>query len=257
MVNFQLKPFVVVRLLPLRCGKMPVWHYISGCPFPAECGRNKTTPVRKNLTFSGATKEAAIEVCVQHLMTSSLHQLSRALATAGAERMQLQCFEEDTDDESSATASALAERPRSPPAGRLRMPRAKPPPAPNVDEPRQKRGRVLALDNEPIGAARLRIAPQIAPQVRIEPQDSDVEADPLVSEISQQVSRLVAQSLGDLSIEAGSEAKRDASDAKREARRCIAEAEDAALKANAISLAAAQAFADVANKLNRCWHAMG
>ena len=225
MVNFQLKPFVVVRLSPLVCGRMPVWHYIQGCPFPAECGRKKTTPVAKNMTFSGLTKEAAVEKCVHHLMSSSLHQMRKADAIEAAENMEMQTFEEDTDDESARNSDALAQRPRSPPVDRLRQPRKLPPPAPQPAEPRQKRGRVLPLD------------------------DAELQEDPLVRDISDQVSQLVAKNLSSSSFDSGS-------DAKREARKCIADAEDAALKAQAIAQSAAQAFADVANKLNRAWHSM-
>ena len=225
MVNFQLKPFVVVRLSPLVCGRMPVWHYIQGCPFPAECGRKKTTPFAKNMTFSGLTQEAAVEKCVHHLMSSSLHQMRRADAIAAAEGMEMQSFEEDTDDESARNSDALAQRPRSPPVGGLRLPRKLPPPAPQPDEPRQKRSRVLPLD------------------------DAELQEDPLVRDISDQVSQLVAKNLSSSSFDSGS-------DGKREARKCIADAEDAARKAQAIAQSAAQAFADVANKLNRAWHSM-
>jgi hypothetical protein len=225
MVNFQLKPFVVVRLSPLVCGRMPVWHYIQGCPFPAECGAKKTTVATKNMTFSGLTKEAAVEKCVHHLVSSSLHQMRKADAIEAAENMEMQTFEEDTDDESARNSDALAQRPRSPPVGGLRLPRKLPPPAPQPAEPRQKRGRVLPLD------------------------DAEPQEDPLVRDISDQVSQLVAQNLSNSSFDSGSEAK-------REARKCIADAEDAALKAQAIAQSAAQAFADVANKLNRAWHSM-
>ena len=70
--------------------------------------------------------------------------------------------------------------------------------------------------------------------------------------ISDQVSVLVAKSLA-------STASFDAESAAiaRMAKKCIADAEDAARKAQAIAQAAAQAFGDVAMKLNRAWHSMG
>ena len=69
--------------------------------------------------------------------------------------------------------------------------------------------------------------------------------------ISDQVSVLVAKSLA-----SSSKASFDA-ESNREAKKCIADAEDAARKAQAIAQAAAQAFGDVAMKLNRAWHSMG
>ena len=69
--------------------------------------------------------------------------------------------------------------------------------------------------------------------------------------ISDQVSALVAKSLS------GSSSSSPDSGATREAKKCIADAEDAARKAQAIAMAAAQAFGDVATKLNRAWHSMG
>jgi hypothetical protein len=219
----------------LVCGRMPLWHYIQGCPFPAECGRNKTTPFAKSMTFSGATQDAAVEKCVYHLVNSSLHKMRRADAIDAARRMEFHTYDEATDDEAAENLDALAQRPRSPPRGVLRQPRSQPPPAPQPSDPSSKRIR-LQLENDA----------QSSDQV------SELEGDPLVKDISNQVSELVAKNLSNLSnLSSGSDA-----DSKREARKCIADAEDAALKAQAIAQSAAQAFADVANKLNRAWHSM-
>jgi hypothetical protein len=215
----------------LVCNRMPLWHYIQGCPFPAECGRNKTTPFAKSMTFSGATQDAAVEKCVNHLVNSSLHKMRRADAIDAARRMEFHTYEEPTDDEAEENleGNPLAQRPRSPPRGVLRQPRSQPPPAPRSPPPSgpsSKRAR-LELEN-----------------------DAQSDGDPLVKDISDQVSELVAKNFTNLS--SGSDAE-----SKREARKCIADAEDAARKAQAIAQSAAQAFADVANKLNRAWHSMG
>ena len=59
-----LKRSVTFRhLVLLQAPAMPTtWYYISGCPFPAECTRYKTTASKKkSLVFSGLTKEDAEE----------------------------------------------------------------------------------------------------------------------------------------------------------------------------------------------------
>ena len=81
--------------------------------------------------------------------------------------------------------------------------------------------------------------------------DEENDPDPLVKGISDQVSALVAKNL------TSSSSASSGAESKREARKCIADAEDAARKAQAIAQAGAQAFGDVATKLNRAWQLMG
>ena len=206
----------------LVCNRMPaVWHYIKGCPFPEQCGRNKTTTIAKSMAFSGVTQDAAVEKCVYHLVNSSLHKMRRADAIDAARGMEFYTYEEPTDDEAEAEeaeGNPLAQQPRSPPRG---VPRQRP-----AIGPSSKRARLELGD------------------------DAQSDGDPLVKDISDQVSELVAKNLTNLS--SGFDAE-----SKREARKCIADAEDAARKAQAIALSAAQAFGDVATKLSRAWHSMG
>jgi hypothetical protein len=200
---------------------MPLWHYIDGCPFPQQCGKNKTTAFPKSMKFAGLSMDLAVEKCVYHLMSSSLHSMSKVDATRAAREMEFHTYEEPTDDEAEDADDTLSldVRPQSPPRGRVTR-------HGHGVGPRTKRAR-KELDHD-----------EGAP-------------DPLVKGISDQVSALVAKNLS-----ASSSSSSDSA-ARREAKKCIADAEDAARKAPAIAMSAAQAFGDVAKKLNRAWHSMG
>ncbi len=190
---------------------MPLWHYIDGCPFPQQCGKNKTTTFPKSIKFAGLSMDPAVEKCVYHLMNSSLHTMSKADATRAAREMELHTYEEPTEDEAEDgdVALPLDVRPQSPPQGRVSKRRG------DEVSPSPKRA-------------------------RLELEHDEAAPDPLVKGISDQVSALVAKCLS-----------LRTSGARVEARKCIADAEDAARKAQAIAMAAAQAFGDVATKLSR------
>ena len=83
----------------LVCGTMPLWCYIDGCPFPQQCGKNKTTTFPRSMKFAGSSMDGAVEKCVYHLMSSSLHTMSKADATRAAREMELHTYEEPTEDE--------------------------------------------------------------------------------------------------------------------------------------------------------------
>ena len=100
-----LKRSVTFRhLVLLQAPAMPTtWYYISGCPFPAECTRYKTTASKKkSLVFSGLTKEDAVEKCANHLMLSSLHKKGSSEAYRVACEQEMYEHDEPTDEEDQA-----------------------------------------------------------------------------------------------------------------------------------------------------------
>ena len=82
-------------------------------------------------------------------------------------------------------------------------------------------------------------------RLAIEPAETD--SDPLVTDISTRVAALVQ---ADISAR-GSLSSNSALQTRRSAKRNIADAEEAARKAEAIAISAAQAFGGVAAKLSR------
>ena len=201
----------------LVCGTMPLWCYIDGCPFPQQCGKNKTTTFPRSMKFAGSSMDLAAEKCVYHLVNSSLHTMSKADATKAAREMELHTYEEPTEDEAEDgdVALSLDVRPQLPPRRRVSKRRG------DEVSPSPKRA-------------------------RLELEHDEAAPDPLVEGISDQVSALVAKCLS-----------LRTSGARLEARKCIANAEDAAREAQAIAMAVAHAFDDVATQLNRAWHSMG
>ena len=75
------------------------WYYIKGCPFPDECNKYKTTSKKKQLTFSGLTREDAVEKCAEHLRLSELHRITRSMAVEIAQEQDMYALEEPTTEE--------------------------------------------------------------------------------------------------------------------------------------------------------------
>ena len=190
------------------------WHYIGGCPFATECCRQLTQRKNKKIAFSGRTAEEAQEKCAHHLILSSLHLKTKRVAWEAALAQEVHTYEDDTDEEPDDVEEC--ERPT-------------------------KRPR-LAGGGDDEGAD---------------------ASDPLVVEISSQVSKLVGKNIAAASSAAASSSVvslRPTAKAAipwrslREFKETISEAEQAARKAQDIAMKAAQAFGEVAAKLNRHYH---
>ena len=194
---------------------MPIeWRYIDGCPFAAECSSKLTRKKAKKLSFSGRTPEEAQEKCANHLMLSSLHLKSKRVAWETARAQEINVFEQDTDDDEPDDVKVE-----------------------ECEDPRMpKRPRLAGGGDDEDAAA----------------------SDPLVAELSSQVSKLVGKNLAAASSAAASSAPtRKATVPWRSLRaikETVSDAEQAARKAQDIAMKAAQAFGEVAAKLNRDYH---
>ena len=190
------------------------WRYVGGCPFAAECSRQLTQRKKKNVGFSGRTPEEAQEKCAHHLMLSSLHLKSKRVAWETARAQEINVFEQDTDDDEPDDMKVE-----------------------ECEDPRMPK----------------------RPRLAIGGGDEDAAAsDPLVAELSSQVSMLVGKNLAAASSAAASLAPRPNSAVPWRSLRpitdSISDAEQAARKAQDIAMKAAQAFGEVAAKLNRDSH---
>ena len=180
----------------LACDRMPLWHYIDGCPLPEQCRKNKTTTIAKSVKLAGLSMDHAVEKCVYHLMNSSLHTMSRLDAIRAARGMDFHIYEEPTDDEAEDDKDKAEEdiEQRSPPRDRA---------APSTNRAREVE------------------------------QEEEFVPDPLVKGISDQASVLVAKSLATSSsassdAESKREAKKCIADAEDAARMAQAIAQAAA-----------------------------
>lgn len=219
-----LKRSVTFRhLVLLQAPAMPTtWYYISGCPFPAECTRYKTTASKKkSLVFSGLTKEDAVEKCANHLMLSSLHKKGSSEAYRVACEQEMYEHDEPTDEEDQAEERPWKSRRLDPsPSSSSRG-------GPRTGRPRTGRPR----------------SPFTPPREAAEP-------DPLVTDISTRVAALVEDQLSTRASASSS----SGSPTIREAMMFIADAEEGVRKAQKIALSAAQAFGEVSSKLKESYH---
>ena len=206
-----------------------VWFFIKGCPFPEECAVHKTNGVKKCLSWCGRTEQEAVDKCAGHLMNSVLHKKRKQVAYDAAWAAKMEDYEDDTDAEE-------GDEPLKDEGG-----------APGTPPRPSKRAR-MAIDNGGGGNR--------------PPFEFDGDAaprDPLVEELAARVERLV-EARGRPSSSSSVQIVQAHSvhhvQTVRDAKEKISDAEAACRKAQSFALSAAQAFGDVASKLNRAWQTL-